>query len=76
MRELTEQDTDLGELIDIDEFVGKCLEGDIDDSTDMDIRSTITRSMTCSKSCRLIRQPVMISTTMRSLIFFGSQNNV
>jgi hypothetical protein len=32
MRELTEQDTDLGELIDIDEFVGKCLEGDIDDS--------------------------------------------
>lgn len=32
MRELTDNDLDLGELIDIDEFVGQCFEGDIDTS--------------------------------------------
>jgi hypothetical protein len=32
VRELTDEDTDLGTLIDIDEFMGKCLEGEIDDS--------------------------------------------
>jgi hypothetical protein len=32
VRELTDEDTDIGILIDIDEFMGKCLEGEIDDS--------------------------------------------
>lgn len=32
MRELTVEDTDIAELIDIDEFMGQCLEGEKDDS--------------------------------------------
>lgn len=32
MRELTQEDLDLGVLLDVDEFVGRCIEGDIDDS--------------------------------------------
>lgn len=31
MRELTEQDLDIGELIDIDEFVGSCIVGGLTD---------------------------------------------
>ena len=32
MRKLNDEDTDLGELIEVDEFVGMCIEGEIDDS--------------------------------------------
>lgn len=32
MRKLTEEDTDLGKLIEVDEFVGMCIERDIEDS--------------------------------------------
>jgi hypothetical protein len=35
MRALTEEDTDVAELIDIDEFVGMVVEGEIDDSDGM-----------------------------------------
>lgn len=31
MRELTEEDTDAGELLDLDEFLGLCIEGNIID---------------------------------------------
>jgi hypothetical protein len=31
MRDLTEEDTDLGELIDMDEWIGMCVDGEIGD---------------------------------------------
>ncbi len=32
LRELTESDLDLAKLIEVDEFVGMCIEGELDDS--------------------------------------------
>lgn len=32
LRELTQEDLDLGTLIDVYEFIGRCIEGELDDS--------------------------------------------